>query len=53
MLDKKEFFIRKAIGWILRETAKTQPGGGLRVAGAATQSRAGSDAASVGQVPEA
>jgi 3-methyladenine DNA glycosylase AlkD len=25
MLDEKEFFIRKAIGWVLRETAKKQP----------------------------
>jgi 3-methyladenine DNA glycosylase AlkD len=25
MLDETEFFIRKAIGWILRETAKKQP----------------------------
>jgi 3-methyladenine DNA glycosylase AlkD len=25
MLDEKEFFIRKAIGWVLRETAKTRP----------------------------
>jgi 3-methyladenine DNA glycosylase AlkD len=26
MLDEKEFFIRKAIGWVLRETGKTRPG---------------------------
>jgi 3-methyladenine DNA glycosylase AlkD len=25
MLDDKEFFVRKAIGWVLRETAKKQP----------------------------
>lgn len=25
MLDEKEFFIRKAIGWVLRETAKRRP----------------------------
>ncbi len=25
MLDEKEFFVRKAIGWVLRETAKTRP----------------------------
>ncbi|MGO1785289.1 MAG: DNA alkylation repair protein [Brevibacterium aurantiacum] len=25
MLEKKEFFIRKAIGWVLRETARTRP----------------------------
>jgi 3-methyladenine DNA glycosylase AlkD len=25
MLDEKEFFIRKAIGWILRETSKKRP----------------------------
>jgi 3-methyladenine DNA glycosylase AlkD len=25
MLDEKEFFIRKAIGWVLRETAKKTP----------------------------
>ena len=25
MLDEKEFFIRKAIGWTLREYAKTDP----------------------------
>jgi len=25
MLDEKEFFIRKAIGWVLRETSKKQP----------------------------
>ena len=25
MLEDKEFFIRKAIGWVLRETAKKQP----------------------------
>jgi 3-methyladenine DNA glycosylase AlkD len=25
MLDEKEFFIRKAIGWVLRETAKARP----------------------------
>jgi 3-methyladenine DNA glycosylase AlkD len=26
MLAEREFFIRKAIGWVLRETAKRQPG---------------------------
>ena len=26
MLEEKEFFIRKAIGWVLRETAKKRPG---------------------------
>jgi 3-methyladenine DNA glycosylase AlkD len=25
MLDEKEFFIRKAIGWILRDTASRRP----------------------------
>lgn len=25
MLEEREFFIRKAIGWVLRETAKSQP----------------------------
>jgi 3-methyladenine DNA glycosylase AlkD len=25
MLDEREFFIRKAIGWVLRETGKTRP----------------------------
>jgi 3-methyladenine DNA glycosylase AlkD len=25
MLDEKEFFIRKAIGWVLREAARTRP----------------------------
>jgi 3-methyladenine DNA glycosylase AlkD len=25
MLDEKEFFIRKAIGWVLREAGKTRP----------------------------
>jgi 3-methyladenine DNA glycosylase AlkD len=25
MLEEKEFFIRKAIGWVLRETAKQRP----------------------------
>jgi 3-methyladenine DNA glycosylase AlkD len=25
LLDEKEFFIRKAIGWVLRETGKTRP----------------------------
>ncbi len=25
MLEEKEFFVRKAIGWVLRETAKKQP----------------------------
>jgi 3-methyladenine DNA glycosylase AlkD len=25
MLDEREFFIRKAIGWVLRETARKQP----------------------------
>jgi 3-methyladenine DNA glycosylase AlkD len=25
MLEDKEFFIRKAIGWVLRETGKTRP----------------------------
>jgi 3-methyladenine DNA glycosylase AlkD len=25
MLEEKEFFIRKAIGWVLRETAKKTP----------------------------
>jgi 3-methyladenine DNA glycosylase AlkD len=25
VLDEKEFFIRKAIGWVLRETAKKRP----------------------------
>jgi 3-methyladenine DNA glycosylase AlkD len=26
MLDEKEFFIRKAIGWVLREAGKRRPG---------------------------
>lgn len=26
LLDEKEFFIRKAIGWVLRETSKRRPG---------------------------
>jgi 3-methyladenine DNA glycosylase AlkD len=26
MLEEKEFFIRKAIGWVLRETGRTRPG---------------------------
>jgi 3-methyladenine DNA glycosylase AlkD len=26
MLDEREFFIRKAIGWVLRETSKRNPG---------------------------
>ena len=26
MLEEREFFIRKAIGWVLRETGKRQPG---------------------------
>ncbi len=25
MLDEREFFIRKAIGWVLRDTAKRRP----------------------------
>jgi 3-methyladenine DNA glycosylase AlkD len=25
MLDEREFFIRKAIGWVLRETSKKRP----------------------------
>jgi 3-methyladenine DNA glycosylase AlkD len=25
MLDEREFFIRKAIGWVLRETARKRP----------------------------
>ena len=25
MLDEREFFIRKAIGWVLREAGKTRP----------------------------
>jgi 3-methyladenine DNA glycosylase AlkD len=25
MLEEREFFIRKAIGWVLRETGKSQP----------------------------
>ncbi|HEY5013186.1 MAG TPA: DNA alkylation repair protein [Acidimicrobiia bacterium] len=25
MLEEKEFFVRKAIGWVLRETAKKRP----------------------------
>ena len=25
MLDEKEFFIRKAIGWVLREVSKKRP----------------------------
>ena len=25
MLEETEFFIRKAIGWVLRETSKTRP----------------------------
>ena len=25
MLEEKEFFIRKAIGWVLRDTARKQP----------------------------
>jgi 3-methyladenine DNA glycosylase AlkD len=26
MLEEREFFIRKAIGWVLRETGKRRPG---------------------------
>jgi 3-methyladenine DNA glycosylase AlkD len=26
MLEEKEFFVRKAIGWVLRETARKRPG---------------------------
>lgn len=26
MLEEKEFFVRKAIGWALRETARRRPG---------------------------
>ncbi|MDQ3612610.1 MAG: DNA alkylation repair protein [Actinomycetota bacterium] len=25
MLDEREFFVRKAIGWVLRETSKQRP----------------------------
>ncbi len=25
MLDEREFFMRKAIGWVLRETSKSRP----------------------------
>ena len=25
MLEEREFFVRKAIGWVLRETARKQP----------------------------
>jgi 3-methyladenine DNA glycosylase AlkD len=25
MLDEREFFIRKAIGWVLRDTARERP----------------------------
>jgi 3-methyladenine DNA glycosylase AlkD len=25
MLEEKEFFVRKAIGWVLRDTARTRP----------------------------
>jgi 3-methyladenine DNA glycosylase AlkD len=25
MLEEREFFVRKAIGWVLRETAKRRP----------------------------
>ena len=25
MLDEKEFFIRKAIGWVLRDTSRRRP----------------------------
>jgi 3-methyladenine DNA glycosylase AlkD len=25
MLDEREFFVRKAIGWVLRDTARTRP----------------------------
>jgi 3-methyladenine DNA glycosylase AlkD len=25
MLEEREFFIRKSIGWVLRETSKKQP----------------------------
>ena len=32
MLDEKEFFIRKAIGWVLREVGKKQAGGGRPLA---------------------
>jgi 3-methyladenine DNA glycosylase AlkD len=34
MLDEREFFIRKAIGWVLRETGKKRPRARLRLAGA-------------------
>jgi 3-methyladenine DNA glycosylase AlkD len=41
MLDEKEFFIRKAIGWVLRETGKRRPGEVVAWLGPRTQRASG------------
>ena len=53
MLAEREFFIRKAIGWVLREAGQDPARRGLRVAGAAGRPRLRGDDARGGQVPAA
>ena len=43
MLDEKEFFIRKAIGWVLRDTGEEATGHGLRMVAAACAAGVGRD----------
>ena len=50
---EKEFFIRKAIGWVLREAGKRRPGRGRGLAGAAHASGQRGDHARGGEVPAA
>lgn len=53
MLDEREFFVRKAIGWVLRETGKQRPDQVVQLAPASRTPRIGGDAARGGEVPVA
>ncbi len=51
MIEEREFFIRKAIGWVLRETSKQRPELVSCLAGASDPPRFGRDNARGGEVP--
>ena len=51
MLDEPEFFIRKAIGWVLRDTGQKAPRAGLRVAAPTGAPGLGGDRPGGGETP--
>jgi hypothetical protein len=50
LLEEKEFFIRKALGWVLREVSKKDPEAGAEIPGGTGGAGVRSDAAGGGEV---